>query len=206
AYVASLSVFDPSPWRPAAGTLSAQATEGRQVFATLNCASCHGGAAFTNSGVNNPANVGTIKPSSGQRLGGPLTGIDIPTLRDVWATAPYLHDGSAATLADAVRAHNNVSVNDTDLTRLVAYLREIGVDETSAPSPQVSGGGLIGRYYGGVALAGNPLLTRTEAVNFDWGSSAPGPGVPANQFSVRWTGTITIPTTGSYRLRTVSDD
>ena len=42
-------------------------------------------------------NVGTIKPTSGQRLGATLTGIDPPTLRDVWATAPYLHDGSAAT-------------------------------------------------------------------------------------------------------------
>jgi mono/diheme cytochrome c family protein len=206
AYVASLNAFEPSPWRAGGGTLSALASEGRQVFTALNCASCHGGAAFTNSGSNNPANIGTIKPSSGQRLGAPLTGIDIPTLRDVWATAPFLHDGSAATLADAVRAHNGVSVDDADLNRLVAYLREIGSDEASAPSPLVSGGGLVGRYYGGIALAGNPLLTRTEAVNYNWGSGSPGPGVPANQFSVRWTGTITIPTTGSYRFRTVSDD
>jgi YVTN family beta-propeller protein len=206
AYVASLNAFEPSPWRSGSGTLSALASEGRQVFTTLNCASCHGGSAFTSSGANNPSNIGTIKPSSGQRLSGPLSGIDIPTLRDVWAGAPYLHDGSAATLGDAVRAHNNVTVNDADLNRLVAYLREIGSDEASAPSPQANGGGLIGRYYSGMALAGNPLLTRTEAVNFDWGSASPGTGVPANQFSVRWTGTITIPRTGSYRFRTVSDD
>ena len=106
-------------------------------------ADCH--PAVITSRPNNPVNIGTLKPSSGQRLGGPLTGIDIPTLRDVWASAPYLHDGSAATLGDAVRAHNNVSVSDTDLNRLVAYLREIGSEEASAPSPQVSGGGLVGR-------------------------------------------------------------
>jgi len=206
AYVASLSAFEPSPWRGAGGALSALAVEGRQVFTNFNCASCHGGGAFTNSGINNPSDIGTIKPSSGQRLSGPLTGIDIPTLRDVWATAPYLHDGSAPTLADAVRAHNNVTVSDADLGRLVAYLREIGSDEATAPSPVANGGGLVGRYYSGMALAGSALLTRTEAVNFDWGSGAPGAGVPANQFSVRWTGTITIPTTGSYRFRTVSDD
>jgi len=207
AYVTSLNEFEPSPWRSGSGgALSALAVEGRQVFTTLNCASCHGGSAFTNSGSMSPPNIGTIKPSSGQRLGGPLTGIDIPTLRDVWASAPYLHDGSAATLSDAVRVHNNVSVNDADLNRLVAYLREIGSDETSAPSPLANGGGLIGRYYNGMALAGNPLLTRIEAVNFDWGSGAPGPGVPANQFSVRWSGTVTIPSTGSYRFRTMSDD
>jgi YVTN family beta-propeller protein len=206
AYVASLNAFDASPARQANGALSTLASEGRTVFTNLNCASCHGGSAFSNSDANNPSNIGTIKPSSGQRLAGPLSGIDVPTLRDVWATAPYLHDGSAATLADAVRAHNNVSVSDPDLNRLVAYLREIGSEESSAPSPQVNGGGLVGRYYGGMALAGNPLLTRTEAVNFNWGSGAPAAGVPANQFSVRWTGTITIPTSGSYRFRTVSDD
>lgn len=206
AYVASLSSFDPSPYRQTTGALSPLASEGRQVFTTQNCAACHGGTAFTNSGSNNPANVGTIKPSSGQRLGALLTGIDVPTLRDVWATAPYLHDGSAPTLDAAVRAHNNVSLSDADVARVVAYLREIGSDEASAPTPLVNGGGLVGRYYTGMALAGSPLLTRTEAVNFNWGSAAPGTGVPANQFSVRWTGTITIPTTGSYRFRTVSDD
>jgi mono/diheme cytochrome c family protein len=206
AYVASLNAFDTSPYRSSGGALSALASEGRTVFTTLNCASCHGGAAFTISDVNNPRNIGTIKPTSGQRLGATLSGIDVPTLRDVWATAPYLHDGSAPTLADAVRAHNNLSVSDVDLNRLVAYLREIGSEEANAPSPQANGGGLVGRYYNGMALAGNPLLTRNEAVNFDWGSNAPGAGVPANLFSVRWTGTITIPTSGSYRFRTVSDD
>ena len=206
AYVGSLNAFEPSPYRGSGGALSALASEGRSVFSSLNCAACHGGSAFTVSDVNNPRNIGTLKPSSGQRLFGPLTGIDVPTLRDVWASAPYLHDGSAATLADAVRAHNNVTITDADLNRVVAYLREIGSDEATAPSPQANGGGLVGSYFNGMALAGSPLLTRIEAVNFDWGSGAPGPGVPANQFSVRWTGTVTIPTTGTYRFRTVSDD
>jgi mono/diheme cytochrome c family protein len=206
AYVSSLSAFDPTPWRSASGTLSPLASEGRTVFTTLNCASCHGGAPYTISASNNPRNVGTLHAGSGQRLGSALSGIDVPTLRDVWATAPYLHDGSAATLGDAVRAHNNVNVNDADLNRLVAYLREIGSEETTAPSPQANGGGLVGSYFSGMALAGNPLLTRVEAVDFNWGSAAPAAGVPANQFSVRWTGTVTIPTTGSYRFRTVSDD
>lgn len=44
--------------------------------------------------------VGTLRTSSGQRLGGPLLGIDTPTLLGVWATAPYFHDGSAPTLDD----------------------------------------------------------------------------------------------------------
>jgi hypothetical protein len=38
--------------------------------------------------------VGTLTALSGQRRHDPLVGRDTPTLRGVWATAPYLHDGS----------------------------------------------------------------------------------------------------------------
>ena len=88
AYVASLNAFAPAPARPSASSLSADAAAGKAVFTAMNCAACHSGAAFTGSGLNTSANVGTIKPSSGLRLFGSLTGIDIPTLRDVWASAP----------------------------------------------------------------------------------------------------------------------
>jgi large repetitive protein len=67
--------------------------------------------------------IGTIKPTSGTRLNAPLTGIDIPTLRDVFDTAPYLHDGSAATLADAVRAHAGTTIAAADMANLVEYIR-----------------------------------------------------------------------------------
>ena len=59
----------------------------------------------------------------------------MPTLRDVWATAPYLHDGSAPTIAAAVTAHSGVSLSATDLGNLVAYVEQIGGQESSAPLP-----------------------------------------------------------------------
>jgi YVTN family beta-propeller protein len=133
AYVASLTTFDLSPARSSTGALTAAATTGRTVFISRNCASCHSGTAFTNSSTNALPNIGTIKLSSGKRLGAPLTGLDVPTLRDVWATAPYLHDGSAATLEEAVGAHNGVSLTWQELTNLTAYLRQIGREEASAP-------------------------------------------------------------------------
>jgi YVTN family beta-propeller protein len=136
AYVASLDTFAPSPTRPSASTLSSTALEGKTLFANLNCVSCHGGSAFTHSGGNTPQDIGTIKPpTSGTRLGGALTGIDIPTLRDVWATAPYLHDGSAPTLDAAIRAHNFVTASDADIAKVAAFLREIGSDEVSGTAP-----------------------------------------------------------------------
>jgi YVTN family beta-propeller protein len=204
AYVGSLNPFDPSPHRTAAGALGALATQGRGVFTALNCAACHGGSAFSKSAANNPEGIGSLGAASGRRLWNALTGIDVPTLRDVWATAPYLHDGSAPTLEAAVRAHNGVTVNDADLGRLVAYLREIGGEEPDAPVP--ASGGLLGRYFGNVELAGTPLMTRFEAVDFNWGTAAPGRGVGADRFSARWTGSVVVPTSGTYRFRTVSDD
>jgi YVTN family beta-propeller protein len=203
AYLASLDAFDPSPHRQASGALSALAGEGKAVFTNLGCAACHVGAAFSKSGVDNPENIGTIKATSGQRLGGPLTGIDVPTLRDVWATAPYLHDGSAPTLEAAVRAHAGLLVDDADLSRLLAYLREIGSDEASAPAPA---GGLAASYFNNVTLTGTAALTRVEAVDFNWGRNAPGAGVSADNFSARWTGRLAVPTTGAYAFQTESDD
>jgi YVTN family beta-propeller protein len=129
AYVGSLNTFSNSPYRNSDGTLTTAAVAGRAVFESNNCASCHGGTRFTVSGSPTLFNIGTIKPTSGQRLGGALPGIDPPTLRDVWATAPYLHDGSASTLANAVTAHQGVSITGTNLTNLVAFLQQIGGEE-----------------------------------------------------------------------------
>ncbi|MGM9490922.1 PA14 domain-containing protein [Ideonella sp. YS5] len=202
-YVSSLSSFEPSPWRPANGQLSSAAIAGKEVFKINSCATCHGGTAFTFSATLGLQDVGTIKQTSGQRLGGPLLGIDIPTLRDVWASAPYLHDGSAATLDAAVLAHNGVSLNATDLSRLVSYLREIGSEEAGAPP---SGTGLAGSYFNNKKLTGTPVLQRTEAVDFDWGTGSPGAGVNADKFSVRWTGLLEAPASGSYYFQTISDE
>jgi chitodextrinase len=105
------------------------------VFRAQNCAQCHGGPSFTISAAANLQNVGTLKPTSGNRLGAALTGIDVPTLRDVWATAPYLHDGSAATLSAAITAHGGVTLSATELQNLVAYVEQAGAQESSAPTP-----------------------------------------------------------------------
>jgi len=135
AYVASLNTFAPSPNRNADGTLTAAATAGKAVF-TNSCASCHGGANFTTSSDgNNLKNIGTINALSGKRLNATLNGIDTPTLRDVWATAPYLHNGSAPTITAAVQAHNNLTLNATDLANVVAYVQQIGSEETTGGTP-----------------------------------------------------------------------
>jgi hypothetical protein len=135
AYVASLGQFPDSPHRDADGTLTTTGEAGKVVFRRANCAACHSGTAFSDSASGVLHDIGTLKPTSGARLGGPLTGIDTPTLRGVWQTAPYLHDGSAATLAAAVTAHSDVVLDAADMSSLVAYLQEIDGREATAPAP-----------------------------------------------------------------------
>ncbi|TDU73324.1 YVTN family beta-propeller protein [Prosthecobacter fusiformis] len=135
AYVKSLTTEPRSPHRSGDGSLTATAVEGEKIFRQQNCASCHSGTGFTNSALNVFSDIGTRKASSGKRLNGALTGFDVPTLRGLWGTAPYLHDGSATTLADAVRAHNGVTLTEADLSKLTAYLQQIDDAPTAAPVP-----------------------------------------------------------------------
>lgn len=135
AYVKSLTKEAASPYRNTDASLTTAGLEGEKVFRRQNCASCHSGETFTTSALNVFSDIGTRKASSGKRLNGTLTGFDVPTLRGVWATSPYLHDGSATTLADAVRAHNGVTLSEADVTPLVAYLQQIDSAPAAAPLP-----------------------------------------------------------------------
>jgi len=100
AYVTSLgsASIPRSPARNSDGGLSAAAVRGADVFAAQNCGSCHVPSTDYTDRLRH--DVGTLKDTSGNRLGGVLDGIDTPTLLGVHATAPYLHDGNAATLAE----------------------------------------------------------------------------------------------------------
>jgi cytochrome c peroxidase len=105
AYVSSLVDYPKSTARTG-GALTSPAANGRAHFLDLQCFTCHGGPDFTDSAYGELHDVGTLKPGSGQRLGGVLMGIDTPTLRGISSTAPYLHDGSAGDLAAVFAATN----------------------------------------------------------------------------------------------------
>lgn len=164
AYVSSLGTFPPSPYRNGDGSLTAAAVAGRAHFQALACASCHGGDDFTDSSLGTLHDVGTLTANSGQRLGGTLGGIDTPTLRGVWNTAPYLHDGSAATLKDVLLtrnpagAHGAVStLNASEVDELVAYLQQI--DGSEPPAAPFTGVGTqtFASFIDGHGMTGSPL-------------------------------------------------
>ena len=49
----------------------------------------------------------------------------MPGLRNVALTAPYMHDGSVATLEDLVRRHGGAQLSSRERDDLVAFLRSL---------------------------------------------------------------------------------
>lgn len=69
--------------------------------------------------------------------------------------------------------------------------------------------GLVGEYFKGKKyLSGKPWYTRIDPmIDFDWGKGTPPiPGYQGDDFSIRWTGCIYIPQTGTYTFYTPKDD
>jgi hypothetical protein len=108
AYLTSLAEgsIPRSPWRAFDGPREPEAVAGRAVFESLGCAGCHDPVTgFTDSTLGSATlhDVGTLRTSSGSRLGQALTGIDTPSLLGLWDGAPYFHDGSAKRLDEVFR-------------------------------------------------------------------------------------------------------
>jgi len=142
AFAATLSNVGSSPYREDSGALTANGLRGKTVFDTASCATCHNGDHFTDSLQGLTHNIGTIDPDTGGRLGMPLLngGLDTPTLRGLWHGAPYLHDGEAQTLQDAVLAHtagmsvDPATLSSAQLDDLADYLLQI---DDSEPAPAI---------------------------------------------------------------------
>ena len=77
--------------------LSAAAQRGEQIFQRAGCAECHPPPLYTDM-RHHDVGIG-----SGREQGKPM---DTPTLIESWRTAPYLHDGRAATMLEVLREAN----------------------------------------------------------------------------------------------------
>ena len=125
AYVASLgkSTVSHSPYRTYTGELTEAALRGQIQFEELGCASCHAGSAFRDGQGHD---VGTISATSGNRLHGALTEIRTPSLIELWESAPYFHDGSAATLNDVLdTGTHQVTLASNEEADLIEFLLSI---------------------------------------------------------------------------------
>jgi hypothetical protein len=76
----------------------------------------------------------------------------------------------------------------------------------SPPPPPPPGGPWRGEYFANRWLSGPPAMVRDDqAIDFNWSGSSPAPQIPQDNFSVRWTRTLTFDG-GRYRFTTVTDD
>lgn len=74
------------------------------------------------------------------------------------------------------------------------------------PRPASAQGAWYAEYFANPTLSGGPVLTRYEdQLDFDWGGGSPGNGVPADDFSARWSGSFWFDA-GTYRFSHRSDD
>jgi hypothetical protein len=63
-----------------------------------------------------------------------------------------------------------------------------------------------GKYWSNRDLEGTPILVRNDqTLDFSWGAGSPGPDLPADNFSARWTRKQTFKP-GGYRLYAQADD
>ncbi len=64
-----------------------------------------------------------------------------------------------------------------------------------------------GEYWSNSDLSGSPALVRNDVtIDFSWGTGSPAAGLPADNFSARWTRTWTVSEDRLYRLYIVADD
>lgn len=102
------------------GKLSAAAGRGKAVFERAHCAACHPAPLYSDLKIYD---LGT---TLGLDAGKP---VDTPTLVEVWRTAPYMHDGRAATLMEVLTVHNKdnrhgdtAGLSEEELKDLAAYV------------------------------------------------------------------------------------
>lgn len=110
----------PNPYRKANPETVAR---GKMLFTVAGCDTCHPGPTFTDLKFHDLA------------FGSPndfRNRFDTPSLRSVYRTAPYLHDGSAPTLESLFTEHNPNDIHGRtkgftprELSDLIAYVRTL---------------------------------------------------------------------------------
>ena len=125
AYLASIEI-PPSPFKSDNEIRGI----GRLLFGSLGCDTCHVPPLYTDLQLHDVGTGDAAKEKNSQGRG---TNFDTPSLRGVWLTAPYFHDGSAPTLQGVLQTgtvHNVFEQMDAEqITALIAFMRALPIEE-----------------------------------------------------------------------------
>lgn len=118
AYLKSLHPV-PSPWLEK-GKLSRSARKGQRIYEQAGCQTCHSGPYYTDY-LKYDVGTGTGTHENEK--------FDVPTLKEVWRTAPYLYDGRARTMKEVLTRFNphdehgrTSHLSEDELNDLAAYI------------------------------------------------------------------------------------
>jgi cytochrome c peroxidase len=118
-----------------AQALDARAKIGLDLFISVGCVTCHGGANFSS------AELKRFPLFPGTSYDGEAANYRVPTLRNIEWTAPYFHDGAVATLEGAVdimaRAQLNHPLKPDETAALVAFLKSLTGEPPSQRLPRL---------------------------------------------------------------------
>ena len=100
--------------------MSEAGRRGENLFEAVGCTQCHAGPLYTDR-LRHRVGTATEEEPRGR--------FDTPTLVEVWRTAPYLHDGRAATIRDVLTTFNpndkhgrTSALTEDELSDLVEYV------------------------------------------------------------------------------------
>jgi len=124
-----------------ANALSAEEKEGLKTFIDKGCTSCHTGIALGGSMQPFPA----VKPFKYADMGdfkGNKDGmVKVPTLRNITETAPYFHNGSVWSLAEAVKIMGEtqlgMTLTDKETASIVTFLKALDGKKPEVVYPQL---------------------------------------------------------------------
>lgn len=122
--------------------LTAEELEGYQLFKDNKCATCHvgvnvGGQSYEFMGIKNSyfdyRNTGLTDGDNGRyavtKKESDRHKFKTPTLRNVMLTYPYMHDGTVASVEDAIRIMHEFQIgkeiNDVEVEKIVVFLRTL---------------------------------------------------------------------------------
>lgn len=107
------------------GALTDAAKKGRDIFQSAGCAECHPHPLFTTRVHHDVGTLKGIDLENGKQ-------VTVPTLVEVWRTAPYFHDGRAVSLKEAVTLYNKddkrgktSTLSNEEIDNLVEYLKSL---------------------------------------------------------------------------------
>lgn len=114
AYLKSLKAI-PSPFL-INGKLTRKARKGKTVFEKSGCVDCHPAPLFTDLNMHEMGTPGIYDRQNRW---------DTPTLKEVWRTSPYLHDGRCATMKEVFSTEKHglkKTLPEEELNWLVEYV------------------------------------------------------------------------------------